>query len=73
MSVTVHEAQFSRDASNVSYAAKLHQVEIRTPKNCIFCTRMENATDKKESPARAGLVNTRCDQVASIASRDKLN
>jgi hypothetical protein len=70
MSATVHEARFSRDASNVSYAAKLHQVEIRARKNCISRHAANERDGQKESPAKAGLVDVR---FTMIASRDKLN
>jgi hypothetical protein len=73
MSATVHEARFSRDASNVSYAAKLHQVEIRARKNCIRGSREGARQTKRKSPATAGLVDVRSDRFTSIASRDKLN
>jgi hypothetical protein len=56
MSATVHEERFSRDASNVSCAAKLHQVEIRARRNCMRRTPRKNATGKRK-PGKAGLVD----------------
>jgi hypothetical protein len=42
--------------SGVSSAAKLHQIELRACKNHAPCDLRDEATPKRKSPAKAGLL-----------------